>query len=88
MSHELRTPLNSIIGFTGIMLMGMAGEMNDEQQKQFTIVKNSAAYLLSLISDVLDISKIEAGKIELFTEEFKLGSCERSYSAFILNGGR
>ena len=72
MSHELRTPLNSIIGFTGILLMGMTGDLNDEQKKQLTIVKNSAEYLLSLISDILDISKIEAGKIELFPEEFYL----------------
>lgn len=73
MSHELRTPLNSIIGFTGVILQGMAGEINDEQRKQLGIVKSSATHLLSLISDVLDISKIEAGKVELSPEEFKLG---------------
>jgi signal transduction histidine kinase len=73
MSHELRTPLNSIIGFTGVMLQGMAGEINDEQRKQLSIVKSSASHLLSLISDVLDISKIEAGKVELSPEEFKIG---------------
>ena len=72
MSHELRTPLNSVIGFTGILLMGMTGDLNDEQKKQLTIVKNSAEYLLSLINDILDISKIEAGKVELFPEEFYL----------------
>lgn len=72
MSHELRTPLNSIIGFTGIMLMGLPGDLNDEQKKQLTMVKNSADHLLSLINDVLDISRIEAGKIELSLEEFKL----------------
>jgi signal transduction histidine kinase len=72
MSHELRTPLNSIIGFTGIMLQGMAGGLNDEQQKQLKIVKSSASHLLNLINDVLDISKIEAGRIELSLEEFKI----------------
>jgi signal transduction histidine kinase len=72
MSHELRTPLNSIIGFTGILLMDMAGELNYEQRRQLTMVKNSASHLLSLINDVLDISKIEAGKIELLMEEFSL----------------
>jgi len=72
MSHELRTPLNSIIGFTGVLLMGMAGELNDQQRKQLTIVKNSANHLLSLINDVLDISKIEAGKIDLSPEKFEL----------------
>ncbi|MBN1948555.1 MAG: PAS domain S-box protein, partial [Candidatus Cloacimonetes bacterium] len=65
MSHELRTPLNSIIGFTGILLMGMVGELSEEQRKQLNIVKNSAHHLLELINDILDISKIEAGKVDL-----------------------
>jgi len=72
MSHELRTPLNSIIGFTGIILQGMSGEISWEQRKQLTMVKNSANHLLSLINDVLDISKIEAGRVELSLEEFRL----------------
>ena len=72
MSHELRTPLNSIIGFTGIILQGMSGEINEEQKKQLTMVKNSSNHLLSLINDLLDISKIEAGKVELSLEEFRL----------------
>lgn len=72
MSHELRTPLNSIIGFTGIILMGMSGELNDEQKKQLTMVKNNANHLLSLINDILDISKIEAGRAEVHAEEFIL----------------
>ncbi len=72
MSHELRTPLNSIIGFTGIILQGMPGEINQEQRKQLTMVKNSANHLLSLINDVLDVSRIEAGRIELSPEEMRL----------------
>lgn len=72
MSHELRTPLNSIIGYTGILLMGMAGELNEEQRVQLTKVKNNGSHLLSLINDVLDISKIEAGKVELQLQEFNL----------------
>jgi len=72
MSHELRTPLNSIIGFTGVILQGMSGEVNDEQRKQLTMVKNSGRHLLSLINEVLDISKVEAGKVELEPEEFML----------------
>ena len=72
MSHELRTPLNSIIGFTGIILQGMTGEITEEQRKQLTMVKKSANHLLSLINDLLDISKIEAGKVELSLEEFRL----------------
>jgi len=74
MSHELRTPLNSIIGFTGILLMGMAGELNEEQKKQLAMVKSSAGHLLTLINDVIDVSKIEAEKIQLTIEEFDL-SC-------------
>ncbi|MCH7764358.1 MAG: ATP-binding protein [Candidatus Marinimicrobia bacterium] len=70
MSHELRTPLNSIIGFTGMILMGMTGDITAEQKKQLTLVKNSGQHLLNLINDILDISKIEAGKIDIFPEEF------------------
>jgi signal transduction histidine kinase len=72
MSHELRTPLNSIIGFTGIILQGMAGEISDEQRKQLTMVKNSANHLLALINDIIDLSKIEAGKVEPFIEAFDI----------------
>ena len=72
MSHELRTPLNSIIGFTGILLQGLGGEVNEEQVKQLTMVKNSANHLLSLISDILDISKIEAGQLTVALEPFNL----------------
>jgi len=77
MSHELRTPLNSIIGFIGIILQGMAGEINEEQRKQLTMAKNSASHLLSLINDILDISKIEAGKVELSLGEFSLDDVVR-----------
>jgi signal transduction histidine kinase len=72
MSHELRTPLNSIIGFTGIILQGIVGPISEEQKKQLAMVKSSANHLLSLINDVIDISKIESGKVELYIEEFDL----------------
>ena len=70
MSHEIRTPLNSIIGYTGIILMGMAGNITEEQKGQLTRVKNSGHHLLSLINDILDVSKIEADKIVISPEEF------------------
>lgn len=65
MSHELRTPLNSIIGFTEILSQGMAGPVNEEQKMQLNIVSASSRHLLSLINDLLDVSRIEAGKMEL-----------------------
>jgi len=72
MSHELRTPLNSIIGFTGIILMGMTGELKEEQKKQLTMVKNSANHLLDLVNDIIDMSKIEAGKAEIKIDELDI----------------
>jgi PAS domain S-box-containing protein len=72
MSHELRTPLNSILGFTGIVLKGLAGPLNEEQTKQLGMVQGSARHLLALINDVLDISKIEAGQLEVRCAPFDL----------------
>jgi PAS domain S-box-containing protein len=68
MSHELRTPLNSIIGFSAILRQGMAGPLSAEQLKQIEMVHGSARHLLGLINDLLDVSRIEAGRIELFPE--------------------
>ncbi len=72
MSHELRTPLNSIIGFTGMTLQGLSGELNDEQKDNLARVYQAAKHLLALITDVIDISKIEAGRIDSFPEVVSL----------------
>jgi len=68
MSHELRTPLNGIIGFTGTLLMKLPGPLNAAQEKQLGIVRSSADHLLALINDLLDVAKIDAGKLQLKLE--------------------
>lgn len=68
MSHELRTPLNAILGFTGTLLMKLPGPLTPDQDKQLRTVQTSARHLLSLINDLLDLAKIESGKVELHLE--------------------
>lgn len=72
MSHELRTPLNSIIGFSRVILKGIDGPINDQQNQDLLAIYNSGQHLLMLINDILDLSKIEAGKMELALEEVNL----------------
>ena len=72
MSHELRTPLNSIIGFSSIILDEWLGTLNEEQKGKLAIVLRTGKHLLTLINDVIDVSKIEAGKMETTTEEFDI----------------
>jgi protein-histidine pros-kinase len=68
MSHELRTPLNAVIGFTGTLLMKLPGPLTADQEKQLRTIQSSARHLLALINDLLDVAKIEAGKVELSLE--------------------
>lgn len=70
MSHELRTPLNSIIGFSSILQKGLAGELNEEQDKQVGMINNSGRQLLALVGNVLDLERIESGRVETSQQEY------------------
>jgi signal transduction histidine kinase len=72
MSHELRTPLNAVIGFSEVLLQRMFGALNDKQDEYLKDIYASGQHLLSLINDILDLSKIEAGRMELELTEFAL----------------
>lgn len=78
MSHELRTPLNSIIGFSRVILKGIDGPITELQRQDLTAIYNSGQHLLGLINDILDLSKIEAGKMELAFEEVNLAEIIKS----------
>jgi signal transduction histidine kinase len=87
MSHELRTPLNSIIGFSKVLLNRTDGELTERQEAYVRSVYNSSRHLLELINDVLDISRIEAGRLELHREDVDFGElvreCVQSASSLI-----
>ena len=72
MSHELRTPLNAIIGFSEILAEKMFGDINEKRTEYLQDILESGRHLLSLINDILDLSKIEAGRMELELSEFDL----------------
>src|SRR5438477_10128080 len=74
MSHELRTPLNAIIGFSEVLTERMFGELNEKQDEYLRDIYTSGQHLLSLINDILDLSKIEAGRMELDPTDFDLPS--------------
>jgi PAS domain S-box-containing protein len=78
MSHELRTPLNSIIGFSRVIIKGIDGPVTELQQQDLTAIYNSGQHLLGLINDILDLSKIEAGKMELAFDEVNIADITSS----------
>jgi signal transduction histidine kinase/DNA-binding response OmpR family regulator len=72
MSHELRTPLNAIVGFSDLLAEQTAGQLNDKQKRFVNHIKQGSSHLLQLINDILDLSKIEAGQLELRCEDFRV----------------
>jgi signal transduction histidine kinase len=74
MSHELRTPLNAIIGFSEVLVERMFGELNAKQTQYVQVILSSGRHLLSLINDILDLSKVEAGRMELEISTFSLSA--------------
>ncbi len=76
-SHELRTPLNSIIGFSGVLLQGLSGELNPRQRDQMERIQRAGRHLVQLIMDVIDVSKIEAGNIPAVPSDFDLADLMR-----------
>src|SRR6202045_1670183 len=72
MSHELRTPLNAIVGFSDLLAEQTAGGLNDKQKRFVNHIKQGSSHLLQLINDILDLSKIEAGQLELRCEDFRV----------------
>lgn len=83
MSHELRTPLNSILGLNEALQDGVYGELNSQQQHALRLIENSSRHLLELINDILDLSKIEAGRFELSYDSVNVASLCQSSLAFI-----
>jgi protein-histidine pros-kinase len=81
MSHELRTPLNAILGFTGVLLMGLPGPLTQQQESQLRTVENSGRHLLSLINDLLDLARIQSGKLVLDLQPVPLAEALQEVTA-------
>jgi len=88
MSHELRTPLNSIIGFSDVLLEGIDGPLNSRMEEDVSLIRDSGRHLRTLISEMLDMSKIEAGVMELHYEEVDIPSLAEDIIANAINLGK
>ena len=86
MSHELRTPLNAVIGFSEVLGERMFGELNEKQDEYVQDINASGTHLLSLINDILDLSKIEAGRMELELADFHLPQAIENALVLVGNG--
>ena len=78
MSHELRTPLNAVIGFSDVLLERMFGELNERQDEYLRDIRDSGRHLLELINEILDLSKVEAGRMELEPRAVSLRDAARA----------
>jgi signal transduction histidine kinase len=81
MSHELRTPLNAIIGFSDMLLMGMSGDLNEQQDHKIRRLQENGKRLLDLVNDILDVTRIEAGRVDIIQEPFSPANVAQSLSA-------
>ena len=89
MSHELRTPLNAVIGFSELLLDTGSGTLGEDQKDYVADILSSGRHLLELINEILDLSKIEAGKMKLSAEEFEIGPvCEEAMALLRVEAGR
>ena len=88
MSHELRTPLNAIIGFSEILADKTFGDLNDRQLKYGNNILNSGRHLLALINDILDLSKVEAGRLELMRSSFSVAKALAERAGHRQNAGQ
>src|SRR5690606_29204400 len=82
MSHELRTPLNSIIGFADVLLEGIDGELSERMQEDVQLIRNNGQHLRELIGDILDMSKIEAGMMDLRYETIDIAALRQEIEGF------
>jgi signal transduction histidine kinase len=83
MSHELRTPLNAIIGFSEVLLQRLFGELNPKQEEYLRDILSSGKHQLALVNDILDLSKVEAGRMELDVTRFSLSALVADSSAML-----